>query len=200
MNPAKIQLSADELSLVQNGHWLLTKNAIIAKVVALLGDVAHTVRDTIHREDLPPEVMRNSPKISKGENYSGLPWVMLDYPRHFSKEEVFAIRTMFWWGNYFSITLHLKGQYKERYLPHLRAHSALLRQHNYHIPVTNDEWQHDLSKENYTETARLAPEAIASLLSENDFCKVSVKMSLRDWNQAVSFLVEQYQVIFQLLK
>ena len=55
-----------------------------------------------------------SPKISKGENYRGLPYVMLDYPRLFGREEVLAIRTFFWWGHGFSVTLHLKGGYRER--------------------------------------------------------------------------------------
>jgi len=36
-----------------------------------------------------------APKISKGENYEGLPWVILDFPRYFDKENVFAIRCFF---------------------------------------------------------------------------------------------------------
>ena len=64
---------------------------------------------------LPAEVAEISPKISKGENYNGLPYVMFDYPRFFTKENVFAVRTFFWWANYFSVTLHLKGEYKEMF-------------------------------------------------------------------------------------
>ena len=41
MNVAKIQLSAEELSLVQNAEWLLTKNTIIEKVYAMFGELAH---------------------------------------------------------------------------------------------------------------------------------------------------------------
>lgn len=200
MNPAKIHLSANELALVQDGSWLLTKNTIIAKVIALFGEVAHAVRDQIGEEKLPSAITHLAPKIAKGENYKGLPYVMLDYPRLFSKEEVFAIRTMFWWGNYFSVTLHLKGAYQQQYVPVILEHTEQLRQHDLYIPVTNDEWQHDLSEENYTRTSRLLPAAIASLLSENNFCKLSAKMPLQEWNQSVPLLVQHYQVIFQLLK
>jgi hypothetical protein len=113
MDSAKIQLSAEELSLVQNAGWLLTKNTIIEKVFALFGDVAHQMRDNFAAGEgiIPAEVLVPSPKISKGENYKGLPWVMLDYPRFFNREDAFAIRTMFWWGHFFSVTLHLKGAY-----------------------------------------------------------------------------------------
>ena len=54
-------------------------------------------------------IVQSTPKIAKGENYLQLPYVLLDYPRCFDKENIFAIRTMFWWGNFFSITLHLSG-------------------------------------------------------------------------------------------
>ena len=65
-----------------------------------------------------------SAKISKGENM-GLPWVMLDYPRLFGQEDVLAIRTMFWWGHCFSVTLHLKGRYYGAYLPLLRERGGI---------------------------------------------------------------------------
>ena len=35
-------------------------------------------------------------------------WII---PAVFSKENIFAIRTMFWWGNFFSISLHVSGKY-----------------------------------------------------------------------------------------
>ena len=38
MSPAKIQLSVEELQLVQNAQWLLTKNIIIEKVYTLFGE------------------------------------------------------------------------------------------------------------------------------------------------------------------
>jgi hypothetical protein len=51
-------------------------------------------------------------KISRGENYQLLPYIILDYPSYFSRNNIFAVRTMFWWGNFFSITLHLSGDHK----------------------------------------------------------------------------------------
>ena len=75
------------------------------------------VQENVNRGfNLPEEVLIQSPKISRGENYNGLPYVMLDYPRCFGKEDVFAMRTMFWWGNFFSITWHLKGKYSKEYI------------------------------------------------------------------------------------
>ncbi len=35
---------------------------------------------------------------------------MLDYPRAFGRDSIFACRTFFWWGRFFSLTLHLAGR------------------------------------------------------------------------------------------
>src|SRR5215467_3803243 len=114
---SKIQLSTFEMDLLNNSEWILTKNLVIKKAQRLLEEVQETNLRHVKEGSInfPKEVIGISPKISKGENYSGLPWLMLDFPRFFEKEKVFAIRTMFWWGNFFSTTLHLSGQYKETY-------------------------------------------------------------------------------------
>src|SRR5258706_1001549 len=95
---------------------------------------------------LPPNWL--SPKISKGENYKGLPWMVLDYPRAFGREDVLAIRTLFWWGHYFSVTLHLKGRYKTLFLPVIQERITLLAAAGFHANVSEEEWRHELDPEN----------------------------------------------------
>ena len=94
------------MRLVTDPAWILTKNSAIGKVVALFGELSGE-----WREMMGSRVGWGDPRISRGEQYKGLPWVMLDYPRVFGKENVLAVRTMFWWGHYFTVTLHLKGEY-----------------------------------------------------------------------------------------
>src|SRR6266511_3807431 len=105
MNPAKIRLSAKEMELVTNADWILTKNGIIQKVKQLLSDLLLVQEDMLHkfRPFLPAETGMSPAKISKGENYKGLPYLILDHPRYFGKDNVFAIRTLFWWGHFFSV-------------------------------------------------------------------------------------------------
>lgn len=198
MNVAKIQLSAEELSLVQNAGWLLTKNTIIEKVFALFGDIAHQVRDEIvpNAVFLNEEILRPSPKISKGENYKGLPWVMLDYPRLFNRNHSFAIRTMFWWGHFMSVTLHLKGQYKKQYEPRVLQHLPLLAQRDFFICTGEDEWRHEFDEDNYTPLSQLSFTAVEKMLLANNFCKLSAKISLPQWNQSKELLIGLFETIF----
>ena len=43
-----------------------------------------------------PETELKNGRVFKGEYYRDLPFVTLDFPRIFEKENVFAYRTMFW--------------------------------------------------------------------------------------------------------
>ena len=107
----KITLSAKELDLVCNIDWILTKQAIIQKVYALFGMEAAKMQQIITAAvpSLAGIIDLSGPKITKGENYEKLPYVILDCPRVFQKENTLAMRTMFWWGNFFSTTLSIKS-------------------------------------------------------------------------------------------
>src|SRR6185369_6006174 len=131
----KIQLSPLEIDLLNNSEWILTKNGIVKKAQRLLERVQENIGSyTDHHPGIfPKEVLAISPKISKGENYKGLPWLMLDYPRFFDKENFFAIRTMFWWGNFFSTTLHLSGKYKELHSKNLINNFEELKKNEFYI-------------------------------------------------------------------
>ena len=185
---AKIQLSPAEMDLVRNAGLLLTKNAIIDKVYLLFGDVAEQVRG-----ELGP-----SPKISRGENYQGLPWVMLDYPRVFSKEDTLAIRVFFWWGNFFSITLHLKGNYQARYKQSILDNLSLLENFGFHLCISNDEWRHEFTVDNYVPVQEIGYTMLNEMLQSGSFCKLSVRISLDQWSQIKKILFELYEVIFSI--
>lgn len=151
------------------------------------------------RHPLPEAAAASSPKISKGEKYEGLPWVMLDFPRVFGKEDTWSIRTFFWWGHFFSLTLQLKGSYKERYERTLRDNLPLLKQHGFYLCIAADEWQHHFEESNYMPLHQLDEYSIEELLSSSDFCKLSAKIPLEQWEHANAKLMQLYQVLLQAM-
>src|SRR5437868_14845354 len=124
MKNTNVELSKNELELVTNADVILTKNSIIEKVYALFGLLSEEYKIILlqHSHHLPAEIFNKAPKIYKGEQYQSLPYVMMDYPRCFYKDDVFAIRSFFWWGNYFSITLQLSGQYLKMFADNITKH------------------------------------------------------------------------------
>jgi len=190
MDPTKIRLSSNEMELVMNAEWILTKNGILRKAWHLLEGLQEFQQSFLQEfaSSLPAEVIRVPAKISKGENYRGLPYLILDYPRFFEKENVFAIRCMFWWGHHFSITLHLSGAMKERYNPVLGEAYAYLRNEGFYISCTDDEWEHHFEPDNYIPIQEMQQEVYLQQLQQRRFIKLSQRVTLERWSDVHAIL------------
>ena len=200
MNKAKIQFSAEESSLMEDVEFILTKNRIINKICDFFGGMIDDMKNDLQKVNLPVEIKLTTAKISKGENYKGLPWVVLDYPRLFTKENIFAIRTLFWWGNYFSVTLHLKGKYKEIFSPLIQKNLQRFLDHDFYISISDDEWHHALHEGHYSSISKLNSASIKTSLSKNDFLKLSAKIDLTQWQNAEEKLIRLFEVILGALE
>jgi hypothetical protein len=191
---ANVSLSSFELQLVTDPGWILTKNEIIEKVCRMFGGLSELYLKEAEQFSLPSKVLQTSPKISKGENYKGLPYVMLDYPRCFGKEHVLAVRTFFWWGHYYSCTLHFKGQYKHQYESAIAAALTNGLLNGSLINQSNEEWNHDL-KEDMKPVEQIHP----NLLHELDVIKIVREYSFENWNNVPANLLQQFQLYMRIL-
>lgn len=183
MDNAKIQFSADELRLVTDEQFILTKNRIIEKISIFFGLLQNSYR--IASADIFSSLgIVQQPKISRGENYNGLPYVILDYPKHFTKEDIFAIRTMFLWGNDFSITLHLKGRYKTLFEEPLIKNVSLLKHHGWYLQVSGNEWQHHYAHDTHLPVNDITVHKMPSVITGACFIKIAFYFSLQQWREA----------------
>jgi hypothetical protein len=199
MNVAKIHISEDELQLLQNADWVLTKNKIIQKVYVLFGMIAEPMQQKLQTQKLPEEILQSTPKISRGENYNGLPYVMLDFPRVFSRENIFAIRSFFWWGNYFSITLHLKGEYLRMFVDVIQKNTDLLSINHFLIAIADDEWKHEVDEHAYVVIDGTNVHIIEQIFQQKKFLKISAKISFTEWNESAKRFVKLFEVLLQAL-
>jgi hypothetical protein len=186
MSQTKISLSPEELRLAANASVILTKNAIMEKTKQLLNRIQD--KQESYLTSLPefefPVIQHSNPKISKGENYLGLPYLVLDYPRIFEKNATAAIRTMFWWGNFFSVTLHLSGKYKMGTENELLNAYEILRKRGYYCCVNDTEWAHHFEPDNYQPLKKLGYNDFEKIVQEKPFAKIAYKFPLEDWNDA----------------
>jgi hypothetical protein len=197
---AKIHLSPQEMELVNNSEWILTKQGIMKKAHFLLGELHHNYKKIVEteKEFLPADFQKPGGKISKGENYLGLPFLILDYPALFSKENIYAIRTMFWWGNFFSISLHLSGKYFSEF-KNPRQWILFFQQKGFHICVSENEWEHDFSTSNFMDIKEISEAQLQNIFKKN-FFKVAKKIKLNEWNEVPEFLEESFKEIIQFIK
>lgn len=192
---AKVSLSDIEMELVCNPDWILTKNVIIQKVYLLFGSLSETYKNNPLLQTLPAAVTVQPAKIARGENYEGLPYVMLDYPRCFGKEDVFAVRTFFWWGNFFTITLQLKGIYKKKYETVIAAGIQEGKLADAFMNIDNEEWAHHL----LPNVMKMIEGSDAEKLADKQIIKLVYKLQLNEWNGAEKFLAHVFNQYLNLL-
>jgi hypothetical protein len=182
MKETKVQFSNAEMDLMCNSEIILTKNKVVQKVKTLLEELQNEMVEhhKNHSELSLKDVFSINPKISKGENYLGLPYLILDYPRLFKQQDIFAIRTMFWWGHFFSTTLHLSGVFKNEYGPKIIASFDLLAIEKYSIGVNTDPWLHHFGPDNYKEIALITKDLFEEECNKADHLKIAKTISLND--------------------
>ncbi|MFN8289854.1 MAG: hypothetical protein U0U70_06340 [Chitinophagaceae bacterium] len=200
MNAAKIRLSPEEQELVFSPDWILTKNRILDKVKELLAGVQEEYAAVLNRTSgFPNEVLKYGYKISRGENYLGLPWLVLDYPRCFEKEDTFAIRTLFWWGKFFSFTLQLAGRYKERYEEKIAGAMKVLGGSGFYICMEDDPWQHHFEPSYYRPVNGMMPEEFNAAIRDKAFLKIAARFPLQQWEDVPVLLGRKFQEMMTLV-
>lgn len=185
MKSAKIRLSEEEQLLVMNGDWILTKNRVLEQISSFLAAVQEEQSGWIREQAsrIPASVLAIPAKLSKGEQYLGLPYRVMDYPRCFGPVDTFAIRTLFWWGHYFTVNLQLAGQWKKETMSSLIAAFTEMQEGNVWICTGTDPWQHQLSADAYRPAKAMNREEWEKIILEQAFIKLSTRQELMDWEQ-----------------
>ncbi|MBE7172259.1 MAG: hypothetical protein INR73_16855 [Williamsia sp.] len=201
MQETKVQFSPHEIELMQDGSWILTKNGVMRKMAEGMGSLAERMKEAVGANSglLPGFIKSSNAKISRGENYRGLPYLMLDYPKSFSKDDIFAIRTFFWWGQFCSIALHVKGRYRSLICNNISSSIAALAAHAFYCSTEGDEWNHDVTSHDYRPVTEDGLPYFEKKLPESGFIKLAAKVSLKQWSEMEEELYKSFRELLKLL-
>ncbi len=193
MQASKIRVSPADWDLAKDKEIILTKNRVMEGVEAFFKELGLLFylksKETFA---VLPAPFQTTPKVSKGEKHGGLPWLMLDYPRHFSNQEGhFAVRCFFWWGNHFSIQFHYSGKYVK-----MGWHvSRLLKTMGWHSGIPSDPWFQSLPGEDW----KPLPE-YPEHLDERKILKAKTALPLEKMEQAPQFFINKFNEILQAIE
>jgi hypothetical protein len=202
MDPAKIRLSKEEMELISNADWILTKNRLMEwtreRLAALQAPQWEALRGC--GDAIPSELWQVPAKISRGDQYEGLPWLMLDLPRYFEGDDHFAIRSFFLWGHGFSLVLYIKGRFRKRWINNLRDNQEVLAAAGWRRTVQLDPWQHHFRVDNYQPIAEINSEEWSDWLQHHPFIKLGYIIPINQWHEMPGLLMEQYRLLCTILK
>lgn len=193
------KFTTQELDLASDPTILLIKYRMMEKVWDYLEEVQGEIREHVKDFEgkLPQELNLQSGKISKGENYKRLPYMMLDFPAFFTRGDILAYRTMFYWGNFISSTFHLQGRFVKKYGAALIE--SFKNSEKIYFCVNNSPWEYDYKSNNYVLFNEIRSKEIKDHLNSTNFIKLSVKFPVEEMpgrkQDLINFLLEGLKVI-----
>ena len=199
MDQPKIQLSFSEADLMQNREVILTKNSVLKKIRNLLENLQEEEFQFAHQRglDMSP-YFSSGPKISRGENYEGMPYLILDYPRYSNKGDLFFIRTFFWWGHFFSTTLHLAGKTKQQFLESILQSYHQVRE--FSIGTNTDPWVHHFESGNYQLIGDLSQHEFNKAAENFSHIKLAARWPLEQWEEAPENLFADWKKLLAVCR
>jgi hypothetical protein len=102
---------------------------------------------------------------------------------------------MFWWGNFFSITLHLSGNNKIYFLDKLNNNISVLKRHGFNIYKGDEEWEHDLDPNFYKKISSINNEELNQISSANNFLKLAIKFPIDPLEVIEENLLKNYELL-----
>lgn len=189
-----MDLTSDELKIIHDTDFLLTKARVLDKIRIRFSEIQINLKQQIKK--LPPDMIFTSPgKISRGENYRQLPYLVLDYPACFSGNNIFTFRTMFWWGHFYSTTLHLQGSYLHQLKSNIEKNQAILAKKNVYISTGETPWEYHFESHNY----QLFTPETSIKFDRVDFLKLSQKFPLNSYQTLDIEVLEFYLLMMDLI-
>ena len=194
-------LNEDELALIQDKHFFELKQSALQKIENELALLSQSIKDDIsnNQYNFPENIDISLGKISKGENYKNLPYRILDFPRLFKQEGIFAYRIMFWWSKGFYFTFHLSGKYLEAYLDKLEDQFPKWQQQNIFYYNYKDQWQHEVEPPFYFPIESINFNTLEQIATKQGYLKIATKLDIHQIEKIKEFGLNTFKLLFPLL-
>lgn len=198
-----IQLTEDELALLQERGFFYARKAIREKLRKLLTALRESLLP--HLQDAeswhaPEGLDVKAGQLAGGEYYHDLPYVYLDLPKYFSKEATFTFRWMAWWGHYIFFAFLSQGPatalHAERLL---EAWDAFLDQGLF-LAQSDDPWDWRVEPGIVMPVAPVTLEAAEELLARHTFLKLMRVLPFDDPAVVQGRVVEEALAFFNILR
>ncbi|MEN9523069.1 MAG: hypothetical protein RL065_1446 [Bacteroidota bacterium] len=186
-------ISETEKQVWMNDEIFHLKHKIISKIYADGADIMEEIKSTNFFKSLP--INFQNPKISKGENYFTLPWVMVDFPCVFSNEQIFAFRIFYHWGKEINCFLILKGEFQNIFIERLKSNYCNSGFNNVLIYSGDNIWQHHID-DSYRPLHSISSDAE---LSNKPFLKFAIKFNAAEIDNNISLCLSAWNCYAKLL-
>ena len=137
-----LHFTAEELTFCSSSYPMVLREDILKKVSLVFEHTRQELLPFIKQQSIFPEGSDlKTGKISKGERYRAMPWMVLDFPRYNAGNEIMLYRVFFLWAEGFRFVLHLSGKdTMTRFEPLIKE--QMPSDKGIEIAFTGPQWQH----------------------------------------------------------
>ena len=200
MQDTILNFSEKELLILQDTDFYLLKHSATKKIMDLLGHLEVGLKPLALNAGLSIHGLNaESGKIFRGENYKGFPYIILDCPRLFHADSVFAFRSMFWWGHEFSFTLHLQGAALECLREKLYEGMGLLKGQGFYFCVNDNPWQYHFEESNYIMLDHRFEKSREEVMTKS-FIKLSRRLKITEYQETELYGKQSFELLLACLK
>ena len=191
MQRSKLELSPQQLLLLHDANVWNTKRELVNMVSTWMAETLIELKSNHQAvfESLAPAASLNG-KITRGENHNGFPYVLLDYPNHFTKDEIVAARNLVWFGNGFHCTLHVKGTLVDTVLRNLTGPPG--RFNHVMLCASGNEWIHHVNTNDWQRIGNGSDE-LNERIKQQGWIKLGTELPLAQPERWTSGLVDVYE-------
>jgi hypothetical protein len=194
------QFSSKELQYLGDTDFLLTKRTILEKAFSGFKTCSELIDIELLKSSykIDSKYLLPASKISRGDNYRGLPYMVLDNPRYFKKGSVLSYRILLWWGNFISFSLHLEGDICAAALTSIlsKYQERIHNQTYYCLGLTP--WEHHFEESNYQLLVKITPDQVNEHYKEYGFIRITKKATLKEWPFLNDLAIRNLQLLSDL--
>lgn len=185
MRKSTIKLTKHELNFAKDTSYPLAKKSVVQKIALQLNQLGKNMQAVLNANNL---FDTSEYKITRGENYKHMPYLMLDSPKLNGANFKIACRTMFWWGHYFSCNLFIKTEC----LNTAETASLLQKLPKAKIWIGDNLWEQELSSGEYVKVNTLTQTQIEIILQKQPYLKLSAKIAINKVEQLPTLACKIY--------
>ena len=166
--------STHEWDLINVTEIFKYKPAILKKAGSYLEELRSTLAEELkaHPKPYPSGTDLLKGQIARGENHKGFPFLSLDIPQYFSKNEFFTYRTLFWWGHYLGFSFILKGSDLNTYSKRLQRCQKDEACHNIYLSQYASPWEWEFDEKHFLKISELSSNEIQETVDRLQYLKL----------------------------
>jgi len=196
-----LSFSPEEADCVADTDFFRTKAQISFKIRRILEELHGRIKSELVGHELiaPPSFNPDAVQFVKGEHLEDFPYQYLDFPRHYTREEKFAFRSLFWWGHHMVFALILEGSNIRRYKENIMNRFTDIAGNQICLCLSSSLWEWKAGPGYTMELTHDRKSQTAAVLANRSFVKLARFIPMTDPIVQSGLLVQTGQEVFRTM-